>query len=229
MTRPEPSDRPEPPKDWHQLLLAYADGCASDEERRAVEEYIQAHPEAAETLRELEALSPQQREFWEAVAPRTPDEAEWEPVRSAIQLALPKAEPKPTAPRSRIKIGFVAAVAFSLMLAFGLYLANRNQPKPPTDEFVQQAPPVVAPEPDPLAEFDVLPIATESDVMVSVVRGDRSPGFVACNHPVPEALELATAEDLEVVPRKEMHPATGWELSQPEPSTSPLLMNMRGK
>jgi hypothetical protein len=50
---------------------------------------------------------------------------------------------------------------------------------------------------DPLADFDVLPIASEYDVMVSAVRGGEV-AFGSIDHPVPEALPLATGVDVAV-------------------------------
>lgn len=124
------------------------------------------------------------RDVWAHAQPPLPGEAEWRVVGGRIAARLTAAR------RARIVRRWAAAGLVS-GLAAAVVVAALAWPRPtPT-------PPVVEVAADPLAEYDVLPIATESDVMVSTVRSDRIE-LVACEHPLPGVMPLATPSDITV-------------------------------
>lgn len=131
-------------------------------------------------------------------APPEPSEARWEQVRRAFAGGVPARRPW-----WKVSAAAVGAVAAAALIAWAVW------PRPlPTPD----APEVVAEKPaDPLAEYDVLPIATAEDVMVSVVRGGDL-RFGSISHPVPDVMPLASAGEVSVI----RGPAAG-ELSCPEP------------
>lgn len=132
-------------------------------------------------------------------APPEPSERRWAEVSRAFAGVRPSRRPW-------WKVG---AVAVGAMAAATVLIAWAVWPR--------TVPPTPAPEPvaeradDPLAEYDVLPVATASDVMVSAVRGGGV-GFGSIDHPVPDAMPLASAGEVSVV-----HGPAAGELSCPEP------------
>lgn len=131
-------------------------------------------------------------------APPEPSEARWAEVYSAFAGRV-------SARRPWWKVAAaVGAVAASALIAWAVW------PRPiPTQPTVAE---VVAETPtDPLAEYDVLPIATAEDVMVSAVRGGDL-RFGSISHPVPDVMPLASAGEVSVL----RGPAAG-EFSCPEP------------
>lgn len=134
--------------------------------------------------------------------PPEPSAEAWEKTRTDIVARLPR-----RAPGRRWAVAAAAAVLTAT--AAGVLVAWLGwQPLPsavPSGAVANVAPA------DPLAEYDVLPVATPSDVMVSAVRGGDI-GFGSIDHPIPEVMPLATAADL-VVRRG----PTAGELCVPEP------------
>jgi hypothetical protein len=137
-------------------------------------------------------------------APPEPSAEAWEKTRTDIVARLPRS------PKRRWLVPATAGglIAAGLMVGWGGWLVVGGI-APPAEPavVVANADPV-----DPLAEYDVLPIATASDVMVSVVRGGEV-RFGSINHPVPETIPLASAGDVTV----HRGPTAG-ELSCPEPN-----------
>ena len=133
--------------------------------------------------------------------PPEPSAARWEKVRSGIHARLPRRTPrKPWA-----AVVTTAGIAATVLVAFGLWVAMKP-PTPPTAPVAV----VTNTEPiDPLAEYDVLPVATASDVMVSAVRGNDIQ-FGSINHPIPEVMPLMTGADVSVLK------GTAGELSCPD-------------
>jgi hypothetical protein len=138
--------------------------------------------------------------------PPEPSARAWEKTRTDIFARLPKvttARPWTTVVKVTAGVGLLAA---GVLVAWGLW-ATFQQPVMPSPHG-----PVANAEPaDPLAEYDVLPIATASDVMVSAVRGSEV-RFGSIHHPVPEMMPLASGADVTV----HRGPAAG-ELSCPDP------------
>ena len=210
--------------DWQLQLLAYVDGELPQPERQEVEDRLRHDPEAQDLLRELELLARHQREFWANVEPRQPSSGQWLAVRNALLVDLAQ-HPK-TSPyfRSKYAWAILAGIAVAACAMLAILWPNTNgNVKPQREDWVQQP---IPPE-DPLAEFAVLPIAGSSDVMIIAIHGDRSPGLVACDHPIPTSLALATADDLEIAPPNLFTMNDPWEVSRPEPSDAPVLMSPR--
>jgi hypothetical protein len=129
------------------------------------------------------------REF-AADPPPPPSEAAWRRVQGVIAARLSATAPRPPRRSHRLKwagaIGGLAAAVTAGFLAW-----------PPADP----TPPTTAEAGfDPLAEYEVLPVATPGDVFVSAVRRDPDLVLVACDHPLPGRMRLATAADLRVQP-----------------------------
>lgn len=126
-----------------------------------------------------------------AAAPREPSEAEWEAARRRVAARLPG-----RAGRWRAAVALAAGV----LLAVGAVAAWPARPAAPTGQgprAVQPVPPVqfAAHTFDPLAEFDVLPIASAEEVVLHRVPGS---GVLPVGAPLlPEALSLATIDDVE--------------------------------
>ena len=144
---------------------------------------------------------PIQPESWPD--PPEPSAARWEKVRSGIHARLPVRAPrKPWA-----AVVTAAGIAAAVLVAVGVWAAVNPATQPTVPVAV-----ATNPEPiDPLAEYDVLPIATASDVMVSAVRGNDIQ-FGSIHHPIPDVMPLMTGADVIVL----KGPAAG-ELSCPDP------------
>lgn len=117
--------------------------------------------------------------------PPEPSAEAWEKTRTDIVARLPR---RTTDRRWAVAAaaGVLTATAAGVLVA---WLVWPTTPSVPTEAVVKVEPV------DPLAEYDVLPVATPSDVMVSAVRGGGV-GFGSINHPVPEVMPLATAADV---------------------------------
>lgn len=145
-------------------------------------------------------FDPNQPENWPT--PPEPSAARWEKVRSGIHARLPKR----TARKPWAAVMTAAGIAAAVLAAFGVWAAT-NPTAPPTVPVVAEKPSVPI---DPLAEYDVLPVATASDVMVSAVRGSDLQ-FGSINHPIPDVMPLMTGADVSVLK------GTAGELSCPDP------------
>lgn len=145
-------------------------------------------------------FDPIQPESWPT--PPEPSATRWEKVRSGIHARLPKR----TARKPWALVATTVGIAAALLVAFGVWMMNPvTTPTAPVVAVTNRKPV------DPLAEYDVLPIATASDVMVSAVRGNEIQ-FGSINHPIPEVMPLMTGADVIVL----KGPPTG-ELSCPDP------------
>ena len=138
--------------------------------------------------------------------PPAPSAAAWEKVRSGIQAKLPARVRPHRWPAAVAAVGLIAA---GLLVAWGVWATLPTQDSPVPTQAVTNSP---APPADPLAEYDVLPIATAADVMVSVVRGSDVQ-FGSLDHPIPDTLPLASGTDVTV----HRGPTAG-ELSCPDPT-----------
>jgi hypothetical protein len=165
-----------------------------------------------------------------AMRPREPNEAQWEAVRLRIHAQLGGAAREPEGAPRRWRVGLWSAGAVTLAAAAAavawVVLAPPPPPSPPTAPAVVEtrpAPGEVAvaplphePQPDPLAEFAVLPIAGAEDVVLHRVPGD---GWLPVGaHPLPGAVELASPDDVEL---DEPNPA--WPSVTPAPGYAPMI------
>lgn len=151
-------------------------------------------------------LDPLDPRHWPA--PPEPSEARWAQVRIAFAGVAPARRPW----WKRASAAAVGTLAASALIAWAVW----PRPVPVTPPTPPE--PVTERTADPLAEYDVLPIATAADVMVSAVRGGDI-RFGSIDHPVPDTMPLVSAADVNV-----SRGPTAGELSCPEPGDSPLYM-----
>ena len=167
-------------------------------------------------------LSPAARRAFD---PPPPSEAEWKRVSDAVALrVLRKAGPR------RAWVAWTAAALAGCAIAATVFVALLSGGKPlpnQAPQVVRLPEVVVAPAPrevrDPLADFAVLPVASADEVTISLVRGERPTGFVNAAHPLPDVLQIATADEvvLERVPR-------GME-SSPVFGDLPMILELQAK
>ena len=163
-----------------------------------------------------------------AAAPPEPTEAEWDATCRCIGARLGP----PPRPSSRRWIGYVIAGAGSVAAAAVAWAAFVPPTPPPqvdlpAPEMVDAAPAPSAPfasvsheSADPLAEFAVIPVAHEDEVVLSRVPGD---GWLPVGaDPLPDALPLATAADVHV----EDAVAT-WPKVAPAPGFAPMIFAIK--
>jgi hypothetical protein len=165
-----------------------------------------------------------------AARPVEPDGARWEAVRKRIhtrvRAARRGAEPD-RAPRGGRRRAAAAALSGAVAAA-AIWIVLGGNPHPPRPRAVEPVGPTAAPaevavapgphepHPDPLAEFAVLPIAEESEVVLLRVPGD---GWLPVGtHPLPGPLPLATAGEVEL---DEPNPA--WPNATPAPGAAPMI------
>jgi hypothetical protein len=160
-----------------------------------------------------------------AAAPKEPSEAEWAAARHRIESRLN--QPK-HASRWPLRVSLLAgaaalviAVAAVAWVAFDRATEPRNPQAPEVAEVTPVAQPPVAPPPheakiDPLAEFPVLPMASNDDVVLTRVPGD---GWLPVGtHPLSGALSLATVDEVEVD-----DPDAAWPNVMPAPGYAPMI------
>ncbi len=204
-----PADRPET---WQLLVLAYVDGELDPVLQLEVEAWIRTRPEVADLFHELQELSPKNRLFRvEAELP------ELDPIdlRRSGEYILSRLRPqRPKRNRAWLRPVVLSALAASMA---GLLLTTCPQEQP-----CEKWTLAVAPE-DPLAEFDDLPIASFGEARVNAIQGDRSPKFVVCADLLPDQLELATVDDVQIE-------RTGRSAySVPSAGDSPMIFQTRAK
>jgi len=205
-----PGDRPET---WQLMALAYVDGELDRVSQIEVEVWIRTRPEVAEFVADLRDMSRMNRALRDASArPESTDLTRSGEVISARLRPQISERKRLSWLRSVAVIGFTAAIAAALFFAC---------PPDHNCHVVVPTQPVGVPPVDPLAEFDDLPIASSEEVRVSMVRGDVEPGFIACDALLPDLLELATVEDVQIE-------RTGRSAySVPRPGDSPMIFQTR--
>lgn len=173
-----------------------------DDERDPLAAYLDGDPDAVR-----------------AAAPRGPSEAEWRAVRRRIHARL---APEPARPSSRRAVPWLAAAAAAALAWAAFHLPAPKNPPVPERVQVPSAPTpevALAPEPheaDPLAEFDVLPMAKAEEVVLHRVPGD---GWLPVGaDPLPGALSLATSEEVELD-----DPGPAWPGMTVAPGSMPMI------
>ncbi len=175
------------PPDWNRLLLAYADGELGRLEHAHVERYLEQNPQAWDLLAELEETGPGNFDLWDNVEPPEPSDDDWNRRSHAISTLVP-------APKRYGWKVIAISLAACVMAAVAIVQFEPNAPA------VAQKSPQSQPltNPDPLAEYAVLPVATAGEAMVSAVRGNGESGLVSVRSPLSEVLALATPDDIEI-------------------------------
>jgi anti-sigma factor RsiW len=234
---------PSPHEFSKELLAAYADGELDANGRALVERWLADHPEELAELRNQHEFSATNALLWNAAEPPEPSASAWAGVRKEIELELsptyPKARGRSQGPR-RARWLLVAGLTMSGAAATILWLAFASSFQPSTSEHrqpVEQANnteprPEVAPEPrivsppaDPLAEFAVLPMATDDDVVLDRVPDFRDGWLPVGQHPVPGIVALAMVEEfvLEEENPPPARPVNGRSKMTAAPGDAPMI------
>lgn len=125
-----------------------------------------------------------------ALDPVPPTPADWQRVGDGIaRRVLPR--PRPAGRRGR---RLAASLALAACALFAVLIHGGPQaPDPPP-----RTPPLATAPTDPLAEFAVLPVATDDEMRIATLRGDWGTGLVVGLHPLEGELRLATAGEVTV-------------------------------
>ena len=210
-----PGDRPET---WQLLVLAYADGELDAVSQLEVEAWIATRPEVAELCRELRETSRKNRAFRSESAPTEPRPSD---LSRSGEIILARLRPQKSAriqPWLRPAILVAAAASMAGVLFFAC----------PPDHVCRvaliPAPATVPTGPvDPLADYDDLPIASPGEARVTAILGDVSPRFVACDDLLPDLLELASVDEMQVE-------RTGRSaFTVPKPGDAPMIFQTHAK
>jgi hypothetical protein len=173
------NDNPGDGKPTPEQLAAFADGELSGAARRAVEDWLAAHPDDlafVESLRDLDQV-------WLDTAPPEPREDTWAPVLARIGDAASK-----PAHRGRRVAGFawialaLGATAATLAISIGL----------------TRTPPEGSPPTAPEVARQTLPFATEDDVEIISMEADDAKVLVVGDPPHRGAIVMASAKDVTV-------------------------------
>lgn len=150
-----------------------------------------------------------------ALAPPPPSEEDWKRVSDVIALrVMPKNRTVRWVP------WFAASAAVLVCATLAVYLFGRPAIQPrPIPEVTKSA---TIPD-DPLADFAVLPIATDDEVRIALIRGDWDGSLVTGVHPLPDELRLATADEVFL----ERVPAVMDAV--PDFGDAPMVFGVRGK
>lgn len=230
MTWEDDTPRDIPPE----LLAAYADGELDAETHAAVGRWLAAHPEALEPVNDQREFGPANAALWEQAEPPEPTPAAWACVRAGIERGLTPAVP---APPGKWAVAAWALGGLAAGIAAAVAWVALGPIQPPPDRVgqpgeVAKSPPVapvpvetapaprVAPDrPDPLAAFAVLPMASDDDVVLDRVPDTRTGWLPTGRHPVPDALALASFEEVHL---QEVDPCPVW------PAGGPKMVHARG-
>jgi len=219
-----------------EYLAAYADGELDAEAHAAVERWLSDHPEALDSLNSQREFGPGNASLWERAEPPAPSDASWATVRHAIESRLAPSTPTPTARRriaSWVLGGLATAIAASVAwVAFGPTPPPQNNENGKAVLIAKSLPDVapapraivIAQKPDPLAEFAVLPMATEAEVILDRVPDTRTGWLPIGRHPLGDTLLLATVDELDYqeVDLSPIWPAGGQKLTS-APGHAPMI------
>ena len=144
-----------------------------------------------------------------AARPDEPTDAQWDAVRRRIADRLT------AVPRPRRVAVWVAAAGVALATAAAILWFAFAPPAVEKREMVK-TPPAPAEQPDPLAEFAVLPMASAEEVEFR-----RMPGtgwFPGGEDPLPPVLMLATTAEVQLD-----DPDSVWPQVTPSPGDAPMI------
>jgi hypothetical protein len=220
-----------PPDEFPEELLAgFADGELDPQAAAAVDRWLADHPESLASLNAQREFGPANAALWEHAEIPEPSPAAWESVRRNIEAGLNK--PAPRAPeRTRLAVWLltgVASAAIAASVAWFAFVVSRppaaTTPQPEQTASVPGPKVEVAPaprgvtKPDLLAEFAVLEMASDDDVILERVPDTRNGWLPIGRHPLSESLALATIDEVNL-PEVDLSPI--WPLSVPTVATPP--------
>jgi hypothetical protein len=189
MTRPDPDDFP---RDWRQLLAAYADGELDVLKSAEVRTWLGEHPDGYSQLVEQRSLSPSNTPFWDAVRPTMPDVATWATVWNRIDAGL-------DAPTVRLRmrsrgpwwrrglLAVIAATPFTAAAAAVVAIYVPDRPVPVSSTPLEES-----------AADEVFQVAGAGDVEILSIRDADVPQLVVGEPPFNQAMLLVAAGDVRV-------------------------------
>lgn len=153
----------------------------------------------------------------EVARPSEPTDAQWDAVRRAIHARLQNA-PAPAREGKRWRGRALVAGAAVLATVAASVLWFALAPVAVKNDVAESRPVPPAPDvqPDPLAEFAVLPIAAADEVDLRRVPGSGVLPVGA--DPLPDVLVLATAREVELD-----DPDSAWPVVAPAPGDAPMI------
>ncbi len=163
----------------------------------------------------LEAYIDGARDAVDAVRPDEPREEQWDAVLRGVRSRLGA---PPAVPRARWRAAVVALGGSALVAAAAAVAWVAFAPVAVKDDVAESRPVPRAPEAktDPLAEFDMLPMATAEEVDLRRVPG--SGWFPVGADPLPDVLILATTQEVELD-----DPDSTWPEVAPSPKDAPMI------
>ncbi len=156
----------------------------------------------------LDGYAAGERDAVDAARPPEPSDAQWDAVRRNIHDRL---TPPRQLRRAAVWVAAGAALATAAAVAWFAFA-----PAPAEIREVVDARPLPPEEPDPLAEFAVLPLASSDDVELRRVPG--SGWFPVGADPLPGVLTLATTNEVELD-----DPDSVWPQVTPSPGDAPMI------
>lgn len=204
----------ERPETWQLLVLAYVDGELDPVSQLEVEAWIRTDPEVAELFRELSETGPENLARLAGTIPPKPVDVSLSGEIILSRLRVRKPQRNFAWVRPAVLSGIAASMAAVLYVACPPDHVCRVAEAPP----VHAAPKAPA---DPLAEYGDLPIASPGEARVSAIRGDVSPTFLACEDLLPDLLDLASIEEVQI------HKTGRSALSVPGPTDAPMIYQIQ--
>lgn len=152
-----------------------------------------------------------------AARPPEPSEAAWEEMRLRIHARVAAPAVAPASPHRLARWGAVAALTATAAAVIAWVAFRQPAPQPNVPEVVEVKPVSPAAPADPLAEWDVLPIASAEEVVLQRVPGD---GLLPVGvQPWAGELTLATAAEVELD-----EPNPSWPtVMVPSPTHAPMI------
>ncbi|MFO0825496.1 MAG: hypothetical protein U0792_20645 [Gemmataceae bacterium] len=213
-----------------ELLAGFADSELDAQAAAAVDRWLAEHPESLASLNAQREFGPANAALWEQAEIPEPSPAAWKSVRQNIEAALNK--PVPRSPeRTRLAVWLLtgmASAAIAASVAWFAFVTSTHpaavSPSPEQTASVPEPKVEVAPaprtvtKPDLLAEFAVLDMASDDDVILERVPDTRNGWLPIGRHPLPETLALATIDEVNL-PEVDLSPI--WPLSVPTVATPP--------
>lgn len=189
------SQPPKPPRP--ELLAAYIDGELDPAFATRIEAWLLTDPHACELLDEQYLLSPNHREFWQAVAPSEPSTDKWDQLLNRIEEGLynPPVVPVPplaqrqAQPTARPRLRLLApltALAVAAALLVSVWFWSFQQPEHTPLRLLSQSSPIVV---EPFA------VLNEADIEINSVQAEDESALVVGDAVLRQPLVLANIHE----------------------------------
>jgi anti-sigma factor RsiW len=165
-------------------LLAFADGELPAAEADAMEAWLRAHPDAADTV---QALRRPTGLCHEHAAPE-PAPATWDRTFQGIEVRLAGSNPVPRAPGGSQALRAVLGLTAACLV--GLLLTNAWRPSSPP------------PGPSPVVDDEPYPVATAAEIVILSMDPRNLGNLVVGGSPIAGDLDLADFHEVKMLDRK---------------------------